>query len=440
MPDDEKDPKKVKTPEVEANGDGWYANELNNDPEAQKKHKINVGRHIEQLYREDQKRRSGPSSRYLTSDVPAPLENERLEQYATRLAYMSGGAGGYYNQLATYFRGFDRFTRSMLPSNNMHKGYTFITRPLLNLTNMQCMMDPHFVALMNEDPLTVPFAIRCLLDHRWADSHREMTRNCPLYQPASPFIPYVGNSVIGMTGWPDNVLYTETTEGGYFGEDLTLAIGTDRLSKTFDISVTFRDIQGSPVLALFDYWTKWIGNAADGIQTAYADAIESNRLDYTCSIYRFTLDPTQRYIMWWSKGTGCFPKSPPVGALFNMNQGEVFVEAAGTVTVPFTVNHVSYNDPRVLKQFNILMDRYAKGAWANQGYGIDVGGSQVWDEKTYSMKPINNFLGLPYIVTRSRGQNEIVWRALAEETGLFAGNVAGDPNAMTAGSGVANMA
>jgi len=349
--------------------------------------------------------------KYTVNRNAIPYLNERLESYITRAAYVAGGAGGYYDQFATFFRGLDRFKRNMLPSNSEHHGFTFITRPRLNLTDVQLAQDRCFAPLNNEDPQSVPFMIRALLDTQWARDHYKEATISPLLNYYSPWLTPVVNALTSMTGWPDPTLYTETTEGGFFQEDMTVAIGGDRMSKTYEVNVTFKDIQGGPIMAIFDYWTKWMANACDGVMMPYADAIDKNRLDYTVSIYRFATDPTRRFITKFAKGTGCFPKSVPLGAVFNVNQGEIFSEGSATVTVPFVINHISYNDPIIITEFNQLADRYAKGMWANDKLPVD-------EERPYAPQPINNFCGLPYIIT-GKNRTELIFRRLKEEAGLF---------------------
>jgi len=352
--------------------------------------------------------------RYTVNKTAMPALQERLETYITRAAFMLSGAGGYYDQIANFCRGIDRFKRSMLPANSEHYGFTFISRPRLNLTDMQIAQDRCFAPLATEDPRSIPFMIRCYLDSQWANDHQKVATQCPLFNYYSPWFTPIVNGMSAITGWPDPTNYTETSEGGWFQEDQTVVIGGDKLSKTYDLNLTFKDIQGGIIMACMDYWCKWMANACDGTMLPYADAIDANRLDYTVSIYRFVVDPTRRYVTKWAKATGCFPKSVPFGAVFNVNQGEVFSEASSTLSVPFVANHIGkYNDPIILTEFNQLSDRYAKDMWLNTDKNL-----LVEDERPYALQAINNFCGLPYIVTTRDGV-ELVFRRLKEESEMF---------------------
>lgn len=361
--------------------------------------------------------------KYIATTLPLPYQNERMEDFATRVAYMAGGAGEYLNQLSNFFRNLDRYDKSALPMNSAHSGFTFFTRPRLNLSDTQLIMDPCFTPLMTRDPETVPYAIKCLLDTNYAARHLQTACKSNKFNPFNALLVPCCNALRSATGFPDRALYTETSPGGYYQEDQTLAIGGDNFSKTYDITFNFRDIQGGPIMALFDYWTKWIANSGSGIMVPYKEAIDDNRLDYTCSIYRFVTDPTRRRIMYYAKCTGCYPVGVPLGSLFNISENEVFVTAAQTVSIPFKINKIEYNDPRTLIEFNELMDRYAKNAWDNTDESKPIGPGEedaprAGRELTYSVQAINNYLGLPYIVTTDQ-TTELVWRKLKEEREMF---------------------
>jgi hypothetical protein len=217
----------------------------------------------------------------------------------------------------------------------------------------------------------------------------------------SPFITPLTNCLIGMSGWPDYVIDTETTEGGYHSENLTFAKGSDRLSGSYDLSLTFRDIQGGFILALLYIWIKFIDLVTKGTVVPYTEDIEFRRLCYTCSIYRFVLDPSKRYITKWAKATGCFPKSVPLGPAFNINEHESFISSTASYSIPFSANKIEYMDPIILQEFNMVMKRSYSA--------IDT--SLM---KTVPIDAYYNYKGLPYIDIGG-GKNEIIFRATEDE-------------------------
>ena len=320
---------------------------------------------------------------YVTRQIPKNTEKSFLDQ-VVEMAYETTGAGGQHTQFAQVFSRHDRFQRSMIPKNAVFSGFTFFTRPRLCLRDYNICADRKFSILRTTDRTSVPYAIRCLLDTQFASDDQDADR-CPLFDKNNPFLVPLCNSVRSVSGFNDPALVTETTEGGFFSEDQTYVIGGDRLARTYDINCMFRDFPGSPILAIIDYWCQYMANLTDGSMQQYADAIDFNRMDYTVSIYRFLMDRTNRYIARWSKCTGCFPVSPPSGVVFNLNEGEFLVNAASEINVPFKANRIEYDDPVILKEFNMLVRRYAKDDIMNGGL------------KAFSQVAQNNFSGIPYI-------------------------------------------
>lgn len=320
---------------------------------------------------------------YVTRQIPKNTEKSFLDQ-VVEMAYETTGAGGQHTQFAQVFSRHDRFQRSMIPKNAVFSGFTFFTRPRLCLRDYNICADRKFSILRTTDRTSVPYAIRCLLDTQFASDDQDADK-CPLFDKNNPFLVPLCNSVRSVSGFNDPALVTETTEGGFFSEDQTYVIGGDRLARTYDINCMFRDFPGSPILAIIDYWCQYMANLTDGSMQQYADAIDFNRMDYTVSIYRFLMDRTNRYIARWSKCTGCFPVSPPSGVVFNLNEGEFLVNAASEINVPFKANRIEYDDPVILKEFNMLVRRYARDDIMNGGL------------KAFSQVAQNNFSGIPYI-------------------------------------------
>ncbi len=329
--------------------------------------------------------------------IAKPREGEALLDYLTNVAFQSSGMGDFNTQFADFFSRQDRFSRSALPRNSEFSGYTFITRPRLNLTSANLIADRNFSPIDTLSPNTVPFMLRCLLDTQFCKDEYDLASRCKLLDYFSPFNTLLCNALQSCTGFMDPIVQTETTEGGFFSEDQTYAIGADRLAKTYDISIQFKDVQGGPVLACIDYWTRYIANLMDGTFIQYPDAIDRNRLDYTVSIYRFIVDRSKRFVTKWAKCTGCFPRTAPIGVPFNKNAGEHFVTASGEFSIPFVVNHIGYNDPIILKEFNMLVERYAAPVLTNE---------------IFNAKAENNFHGVPYILANKSNGIELVFRKL----------------------------
>jgi len=340
---------------------------------------------------------------------------QRVADYLMR----SGAAGSYDHQIQNFMGSFDRFRTNILPTNAEHSGLTFITRPRLNLMRSSLRQDRCFAPLDGDRPNAMSFAIRAYLDTKLSKhkNYAEIVEQSPLIDHMNPFFNPLMNGLTGISGWPDPVMQTTTTDPGFHSEDMTTALGHDDLAKTYDLSLSFKDIQNGPIAATFFYWLRNMHNLMKGRQIAYADDIDNQRLNYTVSIYRFNLDPTRRFITRYAKATGCFPKSVPLGAMFNFSESELFVSSAGKFSIPFVANKVEYNDYGILLDFNRLARRYWQGI-NTPGQYVDLdrfhnaqGGETQYTKK---LSAFNNFRGRPY-VNLEDGNMEISFRATPKE-------------------------
>lgn len=335
-------------------------------------------------------------------------------------AYRYAGAGSYNNILQNFLSRLDRHGTAFVPLNAMNYGYTFITRPRLNMSSGNLIQHPVMATLNSAEPNSIAFMIRCLLDTRltngWPitisgadtnnpirDFSREVVSKSGLIDQFNPFFIPLCNGLKGVTGWPDLNLETETYNEDFHSGDFTYVKGSDLNNRTTELTLEFRDIQGSIILAIFHYWCLYIALQAKGVVMAYPDDIYQQRLNYTVSIYRFVTDVSRRHILWWAKATGCFPKSAPVGALFNLNREEVTISSAMNFSIPFTANDVKYQDPGILSDFNLLVQRYCN----------DI------DGKDWTLVPDNdlstvpqsqyNFNSIPYLVETNLGW-DLLWK------------------------------
>ena len=336
--------------------------------------------------------------------IPADLREKLLAAVVESNAIHSGRGSSQHVTQSILSR-HDRFGNSAVQTNSQLVGLTFFTRPRLNMTTMSLRQDPTLAMLDTLDPLSLMFGLRCNLDSVFArsDQGRDAAAQSPWFNDEDPFNIPLSNLLTGINGWPDFSAEYETTESGHFSEDMTLVRGSDMGRRTYDLSCTFRDIQGGYLMAYFYYWLIAMALQMDGTIVAYPEDREANRLNYTVSIYRFVMDPSMRTITSWAKATGCFPVNVPLGDIFNFSPGDSFVHTSQQFTIPFKANHIRYNDPRHLAAFNTLVKRYAGNNVADDGIRLK---AEVTAE--------TNFVGVPWIDLYN-GTNELMFLAKPEE-------------------------
>lgn len=330
--------------------------------------------------------------RQITASGLLDLTSSEKKKYLDLITTSSAG-GKFFNQYQTFFTGIDRFQHNLLPPNVEHSGLTFITRPRLCFATGSLRTQSEFAPLDTDQHQSIPYMIRCLLDTRYCRDKYIEASKCLLLNINSPFLTPVQNALQGISGFPDPVIQTLTTDAGFHSEDQTFVTGYDQLNKSYDLSLTFKDIQNGPIAAIMYYWMLYMGYAAKGMMPAYMDDIEYQRMNYTVSIYRFVLDPTRKTIVKYSKATGCFPKSVPLGAMFNFSETEICNSDSGKFTIPFAANKIEYNKYQILVDFNTLVNRYR-------------GGKKLSYNKSYIAEskksdPNLNYVGTPWIDTTS---------------------------------------
>lgn len=343
------------------------------------------------------------------------------------LLFRSSGGGGYYNQIQHFCVGLDRFHRNVLPGNTENVGFTFITRPRLCLQSSNLRQDRIMQALDTENIRSPAFMIRALLDTKWGRgfdgsmvdesyeglSPQLLQKLCqsPMYSIYNPFLTPICNGLQSISGYPDPTLETYGTEPGFFSEVQSYPIGYDFLNRPVDLMLNIKDVNGGINMAIFYFWLQYMGLVTRGNMMAYKEDIDLRRMNFTFSIYRFTTDATRTKIIHWSKATGCFIKTVPLGGLFNINEGETNVSAAAKFSIPVTCNKIECMDYSAFVDFNRLVERYAP--WIEKP---DIAPELPNDTFT-------NYMALPYIAMRN-GQPVMTWRAAPHISDLF------DPKAL----------
>ena len=300
-------------------------------------------------------------------------------------------------ELITSLKYLDRYRSPKISAPNIErKSFVFITRPSLNLSAYNLSKDRILAPLNTLNPNSSAFMLRCMLDSKTYLKYRDLISRSALIDPWYAWNIPLSNYITGISGWPDYTVETETTEGGYFSENQTYVIGSDRLYRTYNFNLSFRDLPNAPILFMFFYWIYYMSAVTIGDLHPYSYYIDGRRLDYTVSIYQFNTDPTGTYITKWAKATGCFPTAVPLGDVFSFSDNNLLNVDYNNISIPFTVNNVKYMDYWRLVEFNLLSDRYAPG----------IANSPEIDETHVDSF---NYSGVPYIVSSPKGFR-LVWK------------------------------
>lgn len=244
-----------------------------------------------------------------------------------------------------------------VPSAKIQQGYTFFTRPQLNFQTDNLRNDRKFYRLLTENSASLSRAIRCLLDPRLIAGYKFGGTHippisCPIMDNQLAFIPWLTNNIINISGWPDVAVPTQSSTPGLTNEVQTIVDGLTDNREQFDITATFRNTRGSPILAMMFYWERYASLAFKGDVVPYLDYIVNNRLDYNTRIYRLVMDQNKRFVEHIMATGAAFPISNATGTLGDFNVETVYSDQANELPIIFRANGFEFMDDILALEFN----------------------------------------------------------------------------------------
>lgn len=263
--------------------------------------------------------------------------------------------GSRTSPITNTFVGFNhRGLPSSIPLNRDYYGMVFFTKPDLNLTSTNLQRARVFTPLLTTEEMSIPRAIRCILDARHADDAQNKTRayRSPLVDPKQAFIPLLTNLAVSMGGWPDIEMPNFTTDTGLYGEAISFVDGIGAIYRTYDMTVNFRNILGDPITALFYYWIMYAQHVFEGSMIPHAENMVQNAIDYTTRIYRLVLDPSMRYVQKIACSGASYPDRIPLGPAFSFESNAMFNSGNNQIGINFRCMGADYFDDIIIHDFN----------------------------------------------------------------------------------------
>lgn len=242
-----------------------------------------------------------------------------------------------------------RQTGNPVPRSKDMYGFTFFTRPQLNLRNTNITNYRGFYNLLTSNELSYQRFTRLLLDPRLALNEG---LSCPFVDDQNPFFSILTNNVMSVSGWPDLAVPTHTSEAGLYGEEHSFVDGVTNHFEAFDLDVTFKNTKGNPLIYLFYIWIKYESLVFEGILNPYVDMITENEIDYNTRIYRVLLDQQKRYVTYIGATGASFPVNVPTGNIFDYNTDTPYNTKNSEINIRFrSVGFTAFED--ILKlEFN----------------------------------------------------------------------------------------
>lgn len=271
--------------------------------------------------------------------------------------HRSAPAGSIQSATSSAFYGFNLFgTPGGVPINKDFHGYTFFTRPDLNMAKNNLRSSRYFNQLLTNDPNSIQRAIRVMLDPRLG--FRNTGENSNLFNNRQAFMPILSNTLVSFGGVPDLAAQYYTTPQGVMKESMSWIDGVLHNNSTYNISLTFRNSPGSPVIQLIYYWMLYASMVYMGDLMPYPDNVKNTRIDYMTRIYRVVTDESKRYVRnIWACGAA-FPESCPIGALFNFEADHPFNNSLEQFSISFQCMLSMPFDEKIIEEFNRVQWQY----------------------------------------------------------------------------------
>lgn len=260
--------------------------------------------------------------------------------------------------MSDMFYGFNH--RQIYPpmqNNKDQYGYTFFTRPELNLSTNNLMSDRIFIPLLSGDELSIPRYIRCLLD----PSLFKKGIKSRLLDNNSPFMNVLSNNLLTISGFTDMALNVYDSPQGIYGEQVSIVDSVSKQYSAYNLSVNFRNIPGDPITTLFGYWEHYQSMVFEGKLDPDLSMIINNTIDYSCRIYRVVLDYSKTRVQKIACANASFPVSNPTGNSVAYEYDKVYNDSNDQIPIDFKCNGFEYGDIILIKEFNMLVEKFNPG-------------------------------------------------------------------------------
>lgn len=306
----------------------------------------------------------------------------------------------------------------IVPENRDSNGLVFFTRPMLNLSRMNIKNVTKMYNLLTNDSRSVQRYVRCMLDPRLALPNGGVTMmgaqapnasqaitnensamKCPLIDENLAFIPILTNNIKELSGFPDPVLPTYTSNEGIRRQQWGIGDGFLDIYESFDISCTFRNTRDEPILMLFHYWIMYISLVFEGLLAPYMDFLVENEIDYNTRIYRLVLDETNRVVKKIAAVGAAFPYTVPFGKFFDFTDQERYNSSTRDIQIVFKCFGAEYNRDITIREFNDAVCIFHPGMNALVKSGNYI--SNELEKVPYRLLPYFNNRCYPYINTET---------------------------------------
>ena len=261
--------------------------------------------------------------------------------------------GDYRSAIGAALYGINhRMTPGPVPINRDYHGLVLLTRPQLNLSDVNIRAMRKFIPLLTTEETSIQRIVRKLLDPRLNKLP------CRLVDDKQAFIPLLTNHALSLSGFPDMYVNTRMSNPGIQKEVFGQVDDIIDLNHNYDVNIGFRNMTGDPITLLFSTWLEYMSGVFSGILVPYPDFIAANEIDYNTRIWRLVLDRSKRFVTKIGYTGASFPKNVPLGAAMDYTHDRPVNQNNDMLNIQFASFGARYNDPIMVHEFNKIVGTF----------------------------------------------------------------------------------
>lgn len=284
------------------------------------------------------------------------LEDPIQIEKALDVLFRTGGIGSLSDSIGMSFNGLNhRGIANRLPMNKEQHGITFFTKPNMNMSTPNLLMDRRMYKLLSSESASIPRAIRVSLG---PEICRKENIYSSLIDDEMIFMPILTNTLISVSGFPDLEVSTFTAKDGAYKETYQMVDGVSDIYRSYDINCEFRNIDGSPSILLFAQWLHYMSLVFQGELVPRLDSIIEQRIDYQTRIWRLVLDEKREKVAHIGCCIAAIPTGISYGAIFNYEADKPFNLSNDRLSVRFSCVGVEYDQPILIEEFNAAVSLF----------------------------------------------------------------------------------
>lgn len=242
---------------------------------------------------------------------------------------------------------------NLTQANQDNQGWTFFTKPCLNLHPDNLSGVRKLAYLADENPRSMGKAIKALLTTRKFNLRNgDVSVPSELVDEDQAFNYLMSGTLRSLTGFPDHVSTFFTSDEGAAKETYGWIDSRHEFYGEYTLNASFWNIEGDLLTLLLSALHQYQSNVAYGSMLPWDEFRAFNTIDYQFRIYRLIVDKSKEKILKIACTGNCAIETPADGAAFNFASENVMAADNAEISIPIKCFGVRYNDPIIVSDFN----------------------------------------------------------------------------------------